>query len=239
MTLMAIVAVASVGVEALAEGATIKGKINWEGKEYKGSREKGMTPECVEFNGGKPARKDKVVTNENSTLRNVLLYVKNPPSGEFKTPTTPVVLDQVGCMYTPRVIAIMENQPIKIRNSDDTAHNIHATPSMNREFNKSQPKKNLEFDETFRRAEMNIPIKCDVHPWMKAWCHVFEHPFFSVSGEDGMFSITGLPAGKYTIVAMHEKYGELESEVTVAQDETKELEFTYARDTNKGSGDDE
>ena len=51
-------------------------------------------------------------------------------------------------------------------------------------------------------------VKCDVHPWMGAFVHVLDHPFFSVTGDDGTFTISGLPPGNYTVTAWHETLGE-------------------------------
>jgi plastocyanin len=215
-----------------AEGATIKGKVNWDGKPYKGKPYK-MKAECKKLHDGKPPRTEKVTTNKNGTVKNVFLYIKNAPKGDYPVPTEAVVLDQKGCKYIPHVFGVRVKQDIEVRNSDPVAHNIHAVPKKNKEFNRSQPKQNLKFKEKFKRAEIGLKFKCDVHPWMKAWAHVMDHPFFATTGDEGTFSITGLPAGTYTLVAWHEKYGTQEMEVTVAQDETKEADFTYSRATGK------
>ena len=53
-------------------------------------------------------------------------------------------------------------------------------------------------------AEAMVPVKCNQHPWMKAYVGVFKHPFFAVSAADGTFTIKGVPPGTYTVVAWHE-----------------------------------
>jgi plastocyanin len=189
---------------------------------------KGMNKECTGFHEGKPPRYNTVITNDNGTLQNVFVYVKNAPKGKYDIPA-PVELDQKGCMYEPRVLGVMVGQTLRIKNSDPTAHNVHFTPQRNAEFNKSQPKKDLVEEMTFRRAEIMIPVKCDVHPWMGAHIGVLEHPFFGTTRDEGTVQIKGLPGGTYTIVAWHEKYGEKEIEVTVETDGTASGEFTYSR----------
>lgn len=234
-SLLAVVCAVAVGASsaALAEGATIKGKINWEGKPYKAKRMKNMNAQCAAFHQGKLPRKESVITNENATLRNVFVYVKNAPKGDYPVPSEPVLLDQKGCMYTPHVLGLRVGQTIEIRNSDPTAHNVHFVPRKNKEFNKSQPKKGLKDTLVFKRAEVMVPIKCDIHPWMSAYAGVLDHPFFAVTGEDGTFELTGLPPGEYTVETWHEKYGKKKQVVKVAVDETKEIEFTYARPPKK------
>jgi hypothetical protein len=70
-------------------------------------------------------------------------------------------------------------------------------------------------------------IKCDVHPWMNAWIHVLDHPFFSVTGEDGTFTIRGLPPGKYTLTAWHETLGTKTADVTVEEGKPASVDITF------------
>ncbi len=141
-----------------------------------------------------------VVVNDNQTLRNVFVYVKEGIAGlAFEPPKAAVTLDQRGCLYEPRVLGIMVHQPLKIVNDDNTLHNIHALPRLNREFNIGQPNEGMLSIRSFDVPEIMIPVRCDVHPWMKAYIGVLDHPFFSVTGDDGSFQIVGLPPGSYVI----------------------------------------
>jgi plastocyanin len=161
-------------------------------------------------------------------LQNVFVYVKDG-LGEMKfpVPTTPVVLDQKGCMYAPRVFGIQAGQSLEILNSDETLHNIHALPMNNREFNRGQALKGLKQTHVFTTAEVMVPFKCDVHNWMNAWVGVLNHPFYAVSGPKGAFDIQNLPPGTYTVEAWHEKLGTQTQMVTIGPKETKELSFTF------------
>ncbi len=73
-----------------------------------------------------------------------------------------------------------------------------------------------------------VPFKCDVHKWMNAYVGVLDHPFYSVTGADGAFSLMGLPPGTYTIEVWHEKLGTQTQSVTVAAKETKDVAFAFA-----------
>jgi Polysaccharide lyase family 4, domain II len=145
-------------------------------------------------------------------LANVFIYVKDGAAADgtkvadynWPTPTTAVTLDQNGCHYRPHVLGIQTNQDLSITNSDPTQHNIHPTPKANPEWNQSQPNGAPPIVKKFARAEILIPVKCNQHPWMKAYIGVMKSPLFAVSGEDGTFTIKGVPAGKYTVVAWKE-----------------------------------
>lgn len=161
-------------------------------------------------------------------LGNVFVYVKTGLEGKkFPTPSEKKVLDQQGCQYHPHVMGIQVGQKLSIKNSDATLHNIHAMPKSNAEFNQGQPIQNMEFDKTFDKAEVMIPFKCDVHPWMSAYIGVLEHPYYAVSGEDGSFAIDKLPPGTYTLEAWHEELGTATQDVTVAANQTADVTFDF------------
>jgi hypothetical protein len=173
---------------------------------------------------------DEAIVAADGKLANVMAWVsKGAEKWTYKTPTTPVVLDQKGCMYLPHVFTVQVNQPITIRNSDGTMHNIHAVPKKNDEFNKSQSKGAADLSEKFAKEEAPIKIKCDVHSWMLSWAGAFSHPFHGVTGADGTVSIK-VPAGEFEVSAWHEydKFTKPAAQtVKVADGETKEVEFVY------------
>ena len=168
-----------------------------------------------------------VVVNEDGTLQNVFVYVKEGLGDlKFPIPTEGVVLDQQGCRYRPHVFGVQAGQELIIRNSDGILHNIHPMPSINRPFNLGQPVK-MDSKRTFDKVEVMIPIECDVHEWMKGYAGVLDHPYFAATGADGTFSLPNLPPSTYTIVAWHELYGEQSMSVTVGEKDTQEIEFTF------------
>ena len=161
-------------------------------------------------------------------LENVFIYVKDGlGTMKFPVPTKPVVLDQKGCTYSPRVLGVQVGQSLDIVNSDETLHNVHALPMANREFNRGQSLQGMKFTTTFTAPEVMLPFKCDVHKWMNAWVGVLEHPFYAVSGKAGAFALAGLPPGTYTIEAWHEKLGSQTQQVTIGAKESKTISFVF------------
>jgi plastocyanin len=169
-----------------------------------------------------------VLVGANGSLQNAFVYVKDGLGNlKFPVPTTPVVLDQKGCQYSPHVFGVQVGQGVEILNSDPTLHNIHAWPMTNQEFNVGQALQGLRETHVFSTKEVMVPFKCDVHKWMNAYVGVLDHPFFSVTGADGAFSLKGLPPGTYTIEVWHEKLGTQTQSVTIAAKETKDVAFAF------------
>ncbi|HLL70731.1 MAG TPA: carboxypeptidase regulatory-like domain-containing protein [Pyrinomonadaceae bacterium] len=229
------------------------------GTPYKSSGNEGSITGAVNFTGEAPAPKPISMdadaacaqTNPNpqtedvvvkdGKIANVLVYIKdgkttdgkNITSFAFEVPATEVVLDQKGCRYIPHVLGIMAGQKLKVLNSDPTAHNVHPSPKNNKEWNQSQPANAAPIIQTFTRAEVVVPVKCNQHPWMKANIGVMKHPLYAVSSENGAFEIKGVPPGTYTVATWHERYGEKTQSVTVGAKEIKTQDFTVDASAGK------
>jgi plastocyanin len=161
-------------------------------------------------------------------LQNVFIFVKSGlPQAAFETPATEVTLDQKGCKFLPRVLGIQAGQPLKIVNSDQTDHNIHPIPQVNREFNDSQLPGQKPIIRKFKYPEAIFPVKCNKHTWMKAYIAVLAHPFFAISDSNGGFTIKGLPPGEYEIEAWHERYGAKQAKIKVAEKADTKADFTF------------
>jgi hypothetical protein len=233
------------------------------GTKYAKSGNEGTITGKVAFNGTAPEPKkidtsaDAVCAQKNPNavtedtvvkdgkLANAFVYIKDGTTADgkkigdftFDTPTTAAILDQNGCHYKPHVVGLQTNQKLSVTNSDPTTHNVHPTPKNNPEWNQSQSSGAPPIEKTFAKSEVLIPVKCNQHPWMKAYIGVLKHPFFAVSKEDGTFEIQGVPPGKYTVVAWHEKFGEKTMEVNVPSKGSGTADYSFdATPTARKSG---
>lgn len=213
---------------SVAHAASITGQIKYDGEVPKPKEIKMSTdPVCLTKHAN-PVFADSVVVSDDKALADVFIHVTSGlPSKEFETPGKPVVLDQKGCMYSPKVLGVMVNQPLQILNPDGTLHNVHGTPKINKKFNLAMPKFRKKMTRKFDKPEFMFQVKCDVHPWMGAWISVMEHPYFAVSNADGKFSIADLPAGEYEIEAWHAKLGSQKQKVVISDDAEASFDFTF------------
>ncbi len=214
---------------SIADPGTISGSINFAGDAPEGQvLQMSADPYCLNAHAGAEVVSQRVVVNDNATLRYVFVYVKEGLDQTFTTSADTVELSQEGCMYAPHMIGLQTNQTLSVVNNDDALHNINAQPSGagNDPFNFAQPIRGMNNQVTFASAEI-IPVKCDVHPWMQAYIGVTNHPYFAVSSEDGSFSINNLPAGDYVVAAWHETMGEQTQNVTVGANETADISFDF------------
>lgn len=213
---------------AVADAATIAGAVKFEAAAppKMPPLQMGADPFCASQHPT-PVPDEEVVVGPGGELANVIVYVKNAPAGNYPTPP-PTLLDQQGCKYIPHVNVVQVGQPIQIKNSDATLHNVHAMPDVNNGFNEGQPVQGMVSTKKFDKVEVKpFRIKCDVHGWMKSYMAVLPHPYHGVSQMNGTFNIGNLPPGNYTLVAWHEKYGQQEQQVTVGPKEQKAVTFTF------------
>jgi plastocyanin len=212
----------------MANGATITGKVAFDGaKPVLKTIDMSDKPECAKQHPT-PQKSEEAIVNDNGTLKYAFVWVKSGlPDQSWQVPSTPVLLDQHACMYSPHVIGVMAGQQIDVKNSDPTNHNIHPMPQTNQEWNESQPPGSPDKMQSFPRQEVMIPVKCNIHPWMRSYIGVVSHPFFAVTGDDGTFTIKGLPPGTYTVETWHEKYGTQDQTVTVGPKDSKTVDFSF------------
>lgn len=185
---------------AAAPSGSVEGTVIFEGEPPEAAALRVTDPAC-----GAVAADDVVVAR--GKLKDVLVRVKGklppPPKGALP----PVVIDQRGCRYTPRVVGILPGQQLQVRNSDGTFHNVHGTVGGKLAWNRPAPQGSAPLVLDGARAGEVIDLTCDVHPWMRAYAVVHDSAAFAVTDEAGHFAIGNLPPGRYTLEAWHPVLG--------------------------------
>jgi hypothetical protein len=212
-----------------ATAGTIRGVVHFTGKK---PAARGISldadAQCVKLHPGGTITEEGVVLGAKGTVGNVFVYLKTGLEGKtFAAPKEPVVMDQRGCWFAPRVVGLQSGQPFKVTNSDPVTHNIHPQPTKSRDWNQSQAPGDPPLARRFTIPEVMIPVKCNVHKWMRSWIGVLDHPYFAVTGADGTFEIRNVPPGNYTVAVWQETLGTEEQAVTLAASAKSDLTFTF------------
>ncbi len=202
---------------------TIKGKVNFTGTApVMADLNRTSDPFCAQTK----MKAEDVLVNANNTLKNVAVRVLGAKGGT--PPQAKVAVNQVNCMYTPRVQVGVYEEEVQVINDDPTLHNVHTYSGSKTLFNRAQPKGSPPIAKSFTMDDGEIiKFKCDVHPWMTGWLINNDNSFGAVSSDSGEFEITGVPAGTYTLKSFQEQYGEKEIQVTVEPDKVAEVSFSY------------
>ena len=168
------------------------------------------------------------VVGPKGEFADVVVSLKGVTGKSTGATAPPVVLDQKGCVYTPAILAIQTGQKLIVKNSDTCIHNIHTKPAAagNEDSNQVQMPGGADLTFTFAQPEPFLKFQCDVHPWMFAWVTVVDSPFFCVSRKDGTFIIKNVPSGKYTIEAVHRKFGAQTQKVEI-KDANATINFIF------------
>jgi hypothetical protein len=219
--------VSSVPVAGQAGTGTIVGHVRYMGQTpVNPIIRMGADPRCNKLYVGKRPTSQAFLVGADGAFANVLVNL----DGTFPAtpvPTTPVVLGQKDCQYTPRVLAGRVGQTLQVRNDDPTDHNVHSASMAGNDFNTTQPIKSMPFEFKLKAGEL-LRVRCDNHTWMNAYIGIFDNPYFAVSGTDGSFTIANAPAGKQTVKAWHEVMGMQTQMVDVQAGKTTTVDFTFA-----------
>lgn len=169
---------------------------------------------------GKEKDPEELIVSPQGGIRSAVVWLDKPPAtggGEALASTTS--MDQKECTFAPRVVVVPAGGKIDFLNSDRLLHNLHASPTANPPFNRTQPK-GRTITIAFSHPEI-IRVTCDLHSWMRSWVVVAEHPFYALTNGAGEFELRGLPAGRYTLKVWQERLGTVSRDVVVGdQDPT-------------------
>jgi hypothetical protein len=163
-------------------------------------------------------------------LKNVVVFIESAPSGKPADPQKENFLYNDGCRYAPRVVAFQKGEKLRVKSNDPKLHIPHGYLGERTVFNLSLPFKNTIIDATSKIRQAGIlKVVCDTHAWMLAYIHVFDHPFFAVTNEQGAFTISDLPAGNYVLKAWHEDGGTKSQEITVPDTGDVRISFEFGK----------
>lgn len=156
---------------------------------------------------------ESVVVGDDGSLANAVVYVRLARGGKLDVHpdyaaalSKPVVLDNKGCHFVPHVTLVRAGQPLTLKNSDPVGHNTNVGV-----FNQIIPSGGQSQTKIDQAAALPIPVTCNIHPFMKGYVLVQDHPYMAVSADNGTFEIANIPAGKHEFAFWHESPGGIQN----------------------------
>jgi plastocyanin len=156
-----------------------------------------------------------IVIGKDNALENAVVYLRistgqkvevNPEYAAKES--EPVVLDNKGCAFHPHVTLARMGQTLDIKNSDPVGHNTNVNVLS---FNQVIPSNSDTKVKVSAGGALPTEVACNIHPFMKGWILVQDHPYMATTGEDGTFEIKDIPAGKHEFQFWHEAAGYLKN----------------------------
>lgn len=174
--------------------------------------------------GNRPS--EELLVGKSGGIKNVVVSISGIKKGKKWNLSKKFVFDQKKCRFVPHVLLIRPKAKGKVLNSDSVGHNFHTVSKGIYNINKKiKANGKMKVRKKKIKKSGKIRVKCDLHTWMGGWWIVAESPYTELSDEAGKFTITDVPAGKYTLKVWQEKLGALEQEISVEAGAVQELKI--------------
>lgn len=157
----------------------------------------------------------------------------NPPvavvylEGSFTAPSKAQVqqIVQKDYLFHPSLLPVQVGTKVEFPNQDDAYHNVFSfSPAKRFDLGRYRPEDKPVPSQVFDKAGM-ITLRCDIHEHMRGIILVLDTPHFVVSGTDGSFKLTGLPAGSFKLKAWINSRKTLEQAVHLIEGSTTKVHF--------------
>ncbi len=225
---------------AVTNGGTISGKVTF----------KGTVPTIAPLNVpkdkdfcGVTLPSDVLVVGKGGGLKNAVVSLRGVTEGKALDLKQAITLSNKKCMFEPHVVAVPVRSKLAIVNDDPILHNTHSFLGRKTVFNLALPNKGQVIKKRIKKTGV-MTVRCDAHPHMSAYVLSFDHPYYTVTGENGSFTIKDIPPGTYTVTAWHEdwtivkkgkkgriKYGKphsMSKKITIAGGKTATVDFEFS-----------
>ena len=228
---MAALATRAMAYEAVAvtDGGSISGTVKYAGTPPAPAKIPVTKDPDVCGKEGKEKISPDLLVGSGGGVANVVVVVKAAKGKKLDVPTTNPVFDQKTCEFHPHVLAFPAGSTVDVLNSDGILHNIHTTSTANPSVNQAQPKFKPKIQIKVDKPEWPIKVQCDAHGWMHGYWISQEHPYYAVTGADGSFKISDLPAGDYEVEVWQETLGKKTEKVTVKAKEDTKVDWTLGK----------
>jgi hypothetical protein len=207
------------GAQPAPQWSNLRGRIIWQGDTVpKPEPIKVTLDKAVCCKAGPLVREDLVVHPKNRGVQWVFVWLEPvPDAGPKALPVHPqrqpiavqeVQLEVSGCKLVPHALAIREGQSIKVVNHDAVSHNVRWSghPGKNPPVGMF-PTIGPQIIKGLKADRFPVFLQCDIHPWIKGYARIFDHPYFALTDENGTFAMPLAPVGTWRLVVWQESVG--------------------------------
>lgn len=186
-------------------------------------------PQCC---AAKDVTNDEIVVNkDNKGVANIFVWVKKVAPADIhpslKKPASPTVeFDQKACAFKPHCLVVRMDQQVVVKSDDPIQHNTHTYSVFNPGQNfivGANDRTGIKMPSFSMKERLPFEVKCDIHPWMRAWWLVVDHPYAVVTDADGKFALDMLPEGEHELVVWQERVGYVEKALKVKVENGKAI----------------
>jgi len=212
---------------AVSNGGTIKGTIKAAAKQdetFKITKDNKLCGDSISA--------EKFVIGGDGGLKNAVVKLEGITKGkDFASKDDPVMTNK-DCRFEPHVMVARKGAVLNVRNDDPLLHNSHFYQIKKKKkknlMNLALPKQGtlLKKKKILKKAGLK-PVQCDAHDFMFAYVWSVAHPYAMVTGADGNFELTDVPAGSYKLTIWHEALGEKVVDVTVEAGKTATVAHSF------------
>lgn len=156
-------------------------------------------------------------------LKDSIVYIENVPD-TFEPPKEHLVMDQKNMTFIPHVLPLLRGTTVDFLNSDLVQHNVYSPDAVADNMNLGTWLKGETRPFTFNKLGV-ASIRCNVHVDMLSYVLVLQNPYFARVDNEGKFSITNVPEGKYTIKLWSERLKAEDQQVNVIAGPPARVEF--------------
>lgn len=156
-------------------------------------------------------------------LKDSVVYIENVPD-TFEPPQEHAVMDQKNMAFIPHILPVVKGTTVDFLNSDTVQHNVYSPDAVADNMNLGTWLKGEVRSFTFNKLGA-ASIRCNVHADMLAYILVLQNPYFVRADNEGRFSITNVPTGKYTVKLWNERLKAEDQQVKVISGPPAKVEF--------------
>jgi hypothetical protein len=160
------------------------------------------------------------VTHDGPRLAEAVVWLSGAGHGKPLPVVRRYDVVQAGCALIPRVQAAVAGGTLNVLSDDPVPHRTRLLRPESGELlalvDETGAGQVVPIERVLGRAGI-VELRCDQHPWSRAWIAVFAHPYFAVTAADGLFRLDSVPPGRYAIRAWHPRFGSVADSVTVSE----------------------